>query len=79
MVDVRGLAAAVLGVGLGIVFIAFPRAIVRFQTVGRIPHDRGGDYGSATAVPTRWVRLVQGIGVVILLVGLYIGATLTVL
>ncbi|RLM56521.1 hypothetical protein DVK02_08435 [Halobellus sp. Atlit-31R] len=45
MVDVRTLAAAVLGVALGLVFLLAPEVIVRVQTAGRLPQDRHGRYG----------------------------------
>ena len=76
MTDFRSLLAVILGVGLGIVFIAYPEAIVRIQTVGRVPHDMGGEYGTESSTPTRWLRLVQALGVLALLIGLYLGITL---
>jgi hypothetical protein len=81
MVDVRTLAAAVLGVALGAVCLASPETIVRVQTVGRVPQDRYGRYGDDGAggsggIPPRWRRLVQGVGVVLLCGGTYFGWTL---
>lgn len=75
MADLRTLIAAVLGVGLGALVIAYPEVVIRAQTTGRVPHDRGGEYGSASSVPDRWRLLVRALGVVVLLVGLYFGAT----
>jgi hypothetical protein len=75
MVDLRTLVAAVLGVGLGALLVAYPEAAIRAQTAGRLPHDRGGGYGSASSVPDRWRRLVQLLGVAVLVVGVYFGAT----
>lgn len=71
MVDTRTVLAAVLGIGLGLVLVAFPAAVIQVQTVGRLPHDRGGEYGSAAEPPERWLLLVRGIGVVLVLAGLY--------
>ncbi|MBB6647030.1 hypothetical protein [Halobellus ruber] len=85
MVDVRTLAAAVLGVALGVVCLAAPGTIVRIQTAGRLPRDRygrygedgtGGDGADAGGVPTRWLRLVQVVGVVLLVGGAYFAWTL---
>jgi hypothetical protein len=81
MVDVRTLAAAVLGVALGVVCVAAPGTIVRIQTAGRLPQDRYGRYGEDGAggdggVPTRWLRLVQAVGVALLGGGAYFAWTL---
>ena len=88
MVDVRTLAAAVLGVALGVVCLVAPGTIVRVQTAGRLPQDRYGRYGEdGTAggdgageadggLPTRWIRLVQAVGVVLVVGGAYFGWTL---
>jgi len=76
VVDVRTLLAAVLGVVLGVVLVAAPDAVIRVQTAGRLPSDRGGEYGTDSTVPTRWRRLVQGAGVVLVAGGLYFGYTL---
>ena len=72
--DLRTLLAAVLGVGLGLLLLGYPEAVVRVQTAGRLPQDRSGEYGSDAAVPQRWRRLVQGLGLVALLAGIYFGA-----
>lgn len=74
MVDVRIVTAAVLGLGLGALFLVYPEAVVRVHTVGRIPGDRTGEYGEAS-VPDRWRRVVQLVGVGILAAGGYFGAT----
>jgi hypothetical protein len=71
--DLRTTLAALLGVGIGLVLLAYPDAVIRAQTAGRIPHDRGGEYGAETASPARWRRLVRLLGVVTLLFGLYFG------
>jgi hypothetical protein len=46
------------------------------QTVGRTPRDRSGEYGSESTVPDRWRRLVQAVGVLLVLAGIYFGTTL---
>jgi hypothetical protein len=93
MVDVRTLAAAVLGIALGLLFVAAPETIVQVQSAGRLPQDRRGRYGedgvsetggdgrsdgsgAGSAVSTRWRRLVQVVGVALILGGLYFAWTL---
>jgi len=91
MIDVRTLAAAVLGVALGILFIAAPETIIQVQTAGRLPQDRRGRYGEdgvsegernegsaddGSTVPARWRRLVQVVGVALILGGGYFAWTL---
>lgn len=76
MVDYRTALAAVLGVGLGVVLLAFPSTVVRAHLVGRVPHDRGGPYGTAEEVPERWRRLVRLVGVGLVLLGAAFGASL---
>ena len=75
MADLRTILAAVLGVGLGLVLLAFPAAVVRVQTVGRLPHDRGGGYGQAAEPPRSWILVVRGIGIALVLAGGYFGWT----
>lgn len=76
MPGVREILAAVLGIGLGILLIAYPEVFVRMQAVGRLPHDRGGEYGTTASLPTHWRRLVQLVGVGSLLVGVYLAVAL---
>jgi hypothetical protein len=75
MADLRTVLAAILGVGLGLVLLAYPAAVVRVQTVGRLPHDRGGEYGRAAEPPQSWLLVVRGIGVVLVLAGGYFAWT----
>ncbi|WP_336024338.1 hypothetical protein [Halobellus salinisoli] len=102
MTDVRTLAAAVLGVALGILFVAAPGTIIQVQTAGRLPQDRHGRYGedgvsvdkdgvsngegdasggagsrgSDSTALARWRRLVQVVGVALILGGGYFAWTL---
>ncbi|MFB6152490.1 MAG: hypothetical protein ABEJ40_11855 [Haloarculaceae archaeon] len=76
MVDYRTLLAAVLGVALGAVLLAFPEFVVRVQTAGRVPHDRTGEYGEPSEVPDRWRQLVRAVGVALVLAGGYFAYTL---
>jgi hypothetical protein len=72
-VDLRTLLAAVLGVGLGLLLVAAPASVIRVQTAGRLPSDRGGEYGDDTGVPERTRRFVRAVGVVLVGAGLYFG------
>ena len=72
-VDLRMLLAAVLGIGLGLVLVAAPASVIRVQTAGRLPSDRGGAYGDDAGVATRTRQLVQALGFVLVGVGLYFG------
>jgi hypothetical protein len=73
--DLRTLLAAVLGVGLGVFFVAYPEVVVRVHTAGRRPTGRSGEYGEGS-VSERWRRVVQVVGVAVIALGLYFGATL---
>jgi hypothetical protein len=72
MVDARTLLAAGLGLLLGAVCLVAPGAVVRVQLAGRRPTGRGGEYGT-DAVPDRWRRLVQAVGVGLVAGGCYFG------
>ena len=72
--DLRTLVAGVLGVGVGLVLVAYPEAVVRAQTAGRRPRDGRGEYGTASPVSERWRRLVQLLGVISVAFGLYFAA-----
>jgi hypothetical protein len=62
MADLRTQLALVLGVGLGLVLIAFPDLVIRAHTVGRVPHDRTGQYGEDSD-RSDWVRhAVRAVG-----------------
>jgi hypothetical protein len=74
MADLRTVLAAVLGVGLGLVLLAFPSAVIRVQTVGRLPDDRGGPYGEPADAPASWRWVVRGVGMAFLLAGISISA-----
>ncbi len=71
----RELLSAVLGIGLGLVCLAFPGIIVRINTAGRMPEGRHGEYGD-DAVPAKWQWVVRGVGVVLLAGGGYFASTL---
>lgn len=74
MVD-RMLLAGVLGIGLGLVFVAFPALIIRVHTAGRVPTDKGSDYGEGYQPPGSWLWVVRAVGLVMVVIGLYFGAS----
>jgi ABC-type hemin transport system ATPase subunit len=65
--------AAVLAVVLGAVLVAYPDALVRVHTLGRLPHDRGGSYGEDATVATHWQWLIRAVGVVCVGLGVFFG------
>jgi hypothetical protein len=71
-IDPRTLAAAVLGVLLGGLFLAAPGAVLTAYRVGRAP-DRGGEYGSDDQ-SGRLALIVRGVGVGLVVAGAYFGA-----
>jgi hypothetical protein len=73
MIDLRTALAAVLGVGLGLVLVVAPASVVRVQTAGRLPSDRGGEYGDDADVSQRTRRLVRAIGLALVGLGCYFG------
>jgi hypothetical protein len=73
MADLRTLAAAALGIGLGLAMLVRPGVVVAVHTAGRLPHDRGGRYGE-TAASDRTRLLVRIVGVALVGVGGWIGA-----
>jgi hypothetical protein len=71
--DLRTLLAAVLGVGLGLVFVAAPESVIHAKTAGRLPSDRDGEYGDDAGVSLPARRFVQALGGTMLGFGLYFG------
>lgn len=74
MADLRTQLALVLGVALGLVLLVFPDGVATSYRLGRVPHDRGGEYGAESGLPTRWRRVVQAIGggVIVVAVALWL-------
>jgi len=70
----RELLAAVLSIGLGVFFIAFPEAIIQIHTAGRYPNGRHGEYGTDGDSSRKWQLVVRGVGVLAIVVGLWIAA-----
>lgn len=54
--------AALLGIAVGLFFVFAPAAVLRTQTTGRRPQNRG-EYGSDGEFPRQWELLVRAIGV----------------
>jgi hypothetical protein len=71
--DTRTVLAAVLGVGLGLVFVAAPGAVLTAYTAGRTSPDRRGEYGSADGGSSRFHWLIRAVGVAFVCGGLYFG------
>lgn len=69
--DARTLAAAALGVLLGLLFVAAPGAVLTAYRVGRAP-DRGGEYGT-TDQGDRLALGVRAVGVALVAAGAYFG------
>jgi hypothetical protein len=69
--DLRTALAAALGVALGLALVAYPDAVVRAHSVGRVPGDRRGEYGSDGDAPDRSRRVVQALGLGSVVLGLY--------
>ena len=70
MADLRTQLALVLGIGLGLVLIVYPDLLLRVHTVGRLPQDRGSQYGEDATLSGPWRTLVQlgGVGLVLVAV-----------
>jgi hypothetical protein len=75
--DLRAVLAAVLGVGLGLLLVAYPDAVVRAQTAGRLPEDRRGEYGAESGASDRVRTFVRAVGVVLVLLGVYFAVSAT--
>ncbi|QGA83934.1 hypothetical protein [Halomicrobium sp. LC1Hm] len=71
--DTRTVLAAVLGVGLGLVFLAAPGAVRTAYTAGRSPQDHRGEYGSNERAGSRYHSLIRAVGAAFVLAGLYVG------
>lgn len=74
MAGIRELLAAVLGVGLGIIFLVAPGFIIKIHTLGRGPQDRHGDFGSH-AVDSKWQWVVRAFGLGLVAAGAYFAYT----
>ena len=72
----RELVAAVLGVGFGLVLVAFPEAFIRSWTAGRgRPDPSRGEYGADGSPPEKWLWVVRAAGVLVAAIGIGFGAS----
>jgi hypothetical protein len=71
MWELREALAAVLGVALGVLFVAFPGLVVRIQTAGTRPDRQPGPTGEAPTDMGVWYWLIRGLGALFILGGLY--------
>jgi hypothetical protein len=69
----RELVAAALGVGLGLLLVVYPDAMIRSFLAGRSPQGRHGEYGTEGLPDEKWRWLVRGLGAVVVLAGLAFG------
>jgi hypothetical protein len=56
--------------------LARPGFVIRVQTAGRLPRDRGGQYGADAPGSDRWRRLVRLLGAASLVVAGYLAVGL---
>ncbi len=75
MVDVRSALAATLAIGIGLVAVVAPGAVVRLQFAAYGPTTgRHGEYGGEREIDDRLRWLVRAVGVAVLGVGVYLAA-----
>ncbi|AEN05323.1 hypothetical protein [Halolamina sp.] len=72
MADVRDLLAVGLGLLLGLVLLAAPRAAFHLSVAGG-PQNRRGEYGADGDVPARYRWLIRALGLVCLVIAGVIG------
>lgn len=71
MWETREALSAVLGIAVGLVFIAYPGLIIRVQTAGTRPDRQPGPDGDSPSEGGLWFWMIRGLGAVFLLGGLY--------
>lgn len=71
MWELREALAAILGVGLGLLFVAFPGLVIRIQTAGTRPDRQPGPTGESPGDIGMWYWLIRGLGALFILGGLY--------
>lgn len=72
MPGIRELLAVVLGVALGVAFLAAPRTMLRLSVFVGSNRRRRGDYGTDEGIPARWTWVARGLGVVCLAIAAFI-------
>lgn len=68
----REVLAAALGVGLGLVLVAYPQLVLRAHAAGRLPDE--GEYGQQGTPLSRYLPIVRVAGVGCVVAGLYFAA-----
>lgn len=71
MYGLREALAAILGVGVGLFFIAYPEVVIRVQTAGTRPDRQPGPTGEAPSSGGMWTWLIRGMGILFVLGGAY--------
>lgn len=72
MAGLRQVLAVGLGLVLGVLCVAFPQAVIRLQTAGRVQGSRRGPYGEDGEFPATWTWVVRALGVACLAVAGYV-------
>jgi len=74
MYETREALAAVLGIAAGLLFVVYPRLVLRVQTAGTRPDRQPGPAGETPDLSSGWYWLIRGVGAVMLVGGLYFAA-----
>jgi hypothetical protein len=70
MPDLRTALAAVLGIAVGALMVAFPEVVIRVQTAGSRP-DRQPGPGGEPRLGSLWTNAIRAIGAILVLGGLF--------
>lgn len=71
MWELREALSAILGVAVGLVFVAYPGIVLRVQTAGTRPDRQPGPDGETHLDGGVWYWMICALGVVFLLGGVY--------
>ncbi|MFB6112251.1 MAG: hypothetical protein ABEJ35_06925 [Halobacteriaceae archaeon] len=71
MYGLREALAAVLGVIVGLFFIAYPGVVLRVQTAGTRPDRQPGPGGDPITEGGPWLWLIRAVGILLLVGGAY--------
>ncbi|MFB6185355.1 MAG: hypothetical protein ABEI86_00605 [Halobacteriaceae archaeon] len=61
----------VLGIIVGALLVFYPAKMATLHLVGRGPTGRRGPYGEDNALSNRWKRVIQAIGIIVLLISVF--------
>lgn len=70
--------SAILGVGFGLLMIAYPGVVLAVQTAGTRPDRQPGPAGGDSPSDDNWEHLIRVMGVVFLIGGLYFASRFVV-